>query len=92
MWTYDKQEQMAKMKDNEERIEKKLKEVSNENKKLTEPLKEAREQVADLQRQLTNYNKDKVSLSVRYYYLYYTKFCSSLYFSFYLLVFLYLYI
>ncbi|XP_054257958.1 dynein regulatory complex subunit 4-like [Macrosteles quadrilineatus] len=56
-------EQMAKMKDNEERIEKKLKEVSNENKKLTEPLKEAREQVADLQRQLTNYNKDKVSLS-----------------------------
>uniref|UniRef100_A0A1B6G1Y7 Dynein regulatory complex subunit 4 n=2 Tax=Proconiini TaxID=565685 RepID=A0A1B6G1Y7_9HEMI len=56
-------EQMAKMKDNEERIEKKLKEVSNENKKLVQPLREAREQVTDLQRQLTNYNKDKTSLS-----------------------------
>ncbi|KAG8307699.1 Dynein regulatory complex subunit 4 [Homalodisca vitripennis] len=54
---------MAKMKDNEERIEKKLKEVSNENKKLVQPLREAREQVTDLQRQLTNYNKDKTSLS-----------------------------
>lgn len=55
---------MAKMKDNEERIEKKLKEVNNDNRKLVQPLKEAREQVADLQRQLTNYKKDKVSLSV----------------------------
>lgn len=52
------------MKENEERIEKKLKEVSNDNRKLVQPLKEAREQVVDLQRQLTNYNKDKASLSV----------------------------
>lgn len=52
------------MKDNEERIEKKLKEVSGENRKLVQPLQEAREQVVDLQRQLSNYNKDKISLSV----------------------------
>lgn len=55
---------MSKMKGNEDRIEKKLKEVSNENRKLVDPLREARERVADLQRQLTGYNKDKASLAV----------------------------
>ena len=39
-------------------------EVQAENKKLTEPLQKAQEQVAELQRQLFSYNKDKALLIV----------------------------
>lgn len=55
---------MAEVKKNEDRMEKKLREVTNENKKLVQPLEDAQEQVAELQRQLANYEKDKVSLNV----------------------------
>jgi hypothetical protein len=39
-------------------------EVQAENKKLIEPLKLAQDQVADLQRQLFSYEKDKALLAV----------------------------
>ena len=39
-------------------------EISAENKRLTEPLQKAREEVDELRRQLSNYDKDKQSLAV----------------------------
>jgi hypothetical protein len=42
-------------------------EVQAENKKLVEPLQKAQEQVADLQRQLFSYDKDKALLAVRHF-------------------------
>ena len=39
-------------------------EVQAENKKLTEPLHKAQEQVSELQRQLQSYDKDKSILAV----------------------------
>ena len=39
-------------------------EVQAENKKLVEPLQKAQEQVAELQRQLFSYDKDKALLAV----------------------------
>ena len=38
-------------------------EIQAENKKLVEPLQRANEQVADLQRQLASYDKDKALLA-----------------------------
>ena len=38
-------------------------EIQAENKKLVEPLQKANEQVAELQRQLVSYDKDKVLLA-----------------------------
>ena len=46
-------------------MEKQMAEVIAENKRLTEPLQKAREEVEDLRRQLTNYEKDKEMLRVR---------------------------
>jgi hypothetical protein len=40
-------------------------EVQAENRRLTEPLQKAHDQVSDLQRQLASYEKDKVLLAVR---------------------------
>lgn len=57
---------MATMKQEEEHMEKKVKHVTAENKQLVKPLEEAKKQVADLQRQLSNYNKDKLTLSVSF--------------------------
>lgn len=53
------------MKKKEERNEKQMAEVIAENKRLTEPLQKAREEVEDLRRQLSNYEKDKEMLRVR---------------------------
>ncbi len=39
-------------------------EVQAENRRLTEPLQKAQDQVSDLQRQLSSYEKDKVLLAV----------------------------
>ena len=39
-------------------------EVQAENRKLTEPLQRAQEQVSELQRQLVSYDKDKALLAV----------------------------
>jgi len=51
------------MKKKEERLEKQMADVKNENKQLVEPLQKAREEVAELQRQLSNYEKDKQLLA-----------------------------
>ena len=58
------QEQIEDMKKKEERMEKEMGEIQQQNRKLIEPLKLARESVDELHRQLGNYHKDKVSLSV----------------------------
>jgi hypothetical protein len=49
-----------------ERLEKINNEVQAENKKLVEPLQRAQEQVSELQRQLSSYDKDKALLAVCY--------------------------
>ncbi|XP_015119121.1 dynein regulatory complex subunit 4 isoform X2 [Diachasma alloeum] len=54
--------QMEIMKNNEERMKKQVRESVTENKKLCINLKECEEHVADLIRQLTNYEKDKSCL------------------------------
>lgn len=57
-------EQMEVMKNNEERMKKQVRESTSENKKLSSDLKMVEEQVNDLTRQLTNYEKDKLCLAV----------------------------
>ena len=52
------------MKKKEERMEKQMNEIQLENKRLKEPLEKAKEEVAELTRQLANYEKDKASLAV----------------------------
>ena len=52
------------MKRKEERLEKEMAEVLLQNRRLTEPLQRAKEEVADLQKQLANYEKDKATLAV----------------------------
>uniref|UniRef100_A0A1B6D8X8 Dynein regulatory complex subunit 4 n=1 Tax=Clastoptera arizonana TaxID=38151 RepID=A0A1B6D8X8_9HEMI len=55
-------EQLEEVKRNEDKMDKKLKEVMIENKKITLPLKVALEQVTEFQKQLANYEKDKITL------------------------------
>lgn len=52
------------MKRKEERLEKEMAEVQLQRKRLTEPLQKAKEDVAELQKRLANYEKDKASLAV----------------------------
>ena len=52
------------MKKDSERLEKQLAETQAENRRLQEPLQRAREEVSELQKQLSNYERDKVSLAV----------------------------
>ena len=59
-------ETVEEMKKKEERMEKQMAEVMAENKRLVEPLQKAREEVDELRRQLSNYDKDKQSLAVRF--------------------------
>lgn len=47
-----------------ERMTKQVADLTSENKKLVEPLKQAEAQVAEYKRQLQNYTKDKQSLAV----------------------------
>lgn len=56
-------EQVEDMKKREERMEKQMAEIQAENRRLTEPLQKAREEVAELKRQLSNYEKVKSSLT-----------------------------
>ena len=58
------QEQVEEMKKREDRIEKKMADLIAENKRLTEPLQKAREEVEDLRRQMATYDKDKGTLRV----------------------------
>ncbi|XP_070985504.1 dynein regulatory complex subunit 4-like [Oncorhynchus clarkii lewisi] len=54
---------LSEMKRKEERLEKDMAEVLLQNKRLTEPLQGAKEEVTELQKQLANYEKDKTSLA-----------------------------
>eukprot|EP00118_Oscarella_pearsei_P025925 m.309054 g.309054 ORF g.309054 m.309054 type:complete len:487 (+) comp45380_c0_seq1:53-1513(+) len=56
-------DEVEAMKKKEERLEKQMAEVQAENKRLTEPLQKAREDVAELRHKLANYEKDKSSLA-----------------------------
>ncbi|KAM4608283.1 dynein regulatory complex subunit 4 isoform 2-T2 [Polymixia lowei] len=56
-------EQIEDMKRKEKRQEKEMAEVLLQNKRLTEPLQRAKEEVAELQKQLLNYEKDKALLA-----------------------------
>ena len=58
------QEQVEEMKKKEDRLEKQMAEVMAENKRLVEPLQKARDEVEELRRQLSNYEKDKQALAV----------------------------
>ena len=52
------------MKKDQERLEKQLGETQAENRRLQDPLHKAREELAELQKQLSSYERDKVSLRV----------------------------
>ena len=54
------------MKKKEERNEKQMSEIQAENKRLKEPLEKAKAEVAELKKQLANYQKDKQSLQVSF--------------------------
>ncbi|XP_075045183.1 dynein regulatory complex subunit 4 [Mixophyes fleayi] len=56
-------EQMEEMRKKEDRLEKEMADLQLQNRRLTEPLQKARDDVAELTRQLANYEKDKVSLA-----------------------------
>ena len=56
-------EQIEEMKRKEERLEKEMGEIQLQNKRLVEPLQRAKEEVDELRRQLSNYQKDKTSLA-----------------------------
>ncbi|XP_019391611.1 PREDICTED: growth arrest-specific protein 8 isoform X1 [Crocodylus porosus] len=52
-------EQMEEMKKKEDHLEKEMAEVLLQNRRLAEPLQRAREEVAELQKKLVHYEKDK---------------------------------
>ncbi|KYO22223.1 growth arrest-specific protein 8 [Alligator mississippiensis] len=56
-------EQMEEMKKKEDHLEKEMAEVLLQNRRLTEPLQRAREEVAELQKKLVHYEKDKEVLA-----------------------------
>ncbi|KAL1007328.1 hypothetical protein UPYG_G00085060 [Umbra pygmaea] len=56
-------EQIEEMKKKEDRLKKDMSDVLLQNRRLTEPLQIANEEVASLQKKLANYEKDKASLA-----------------------------
>ena len=52
------------MKKDQDKLEKQLGETQAENRRLQEPLQKAREELAELHKQLSSYERDKVSLAV----------------------------
>ena len=57
-------EEIEELKKKEGRSEEEKKKVMSENKQLMEPLQKATEDLRELKRKLTNYEKDKLSLAV----------------------------
>ena len=55
---------MEDIKKREERMEKQLRDITGENRKLVEPLQQAQAEVTELNRKMKNYEKDKVSLAI----------------------------
>lgn len=58
---------MEVLRNQNERMTKQVADLTSENKKLVEPLKQAEALVAEYRRQLQNYTKDKHSLAVSTY-------------------------
>nr|KAG8541763.1 hypothetical protein GDO81_028287 [Engystomops pustulosus] len=56
-------EQMEEMRKKEDRLEKEMADLQLQNRRLTEPLQKARDDVTELHRQLASYEKDKTSLA-----------------------------
>lgn len=56
---------MEVLRKHNERMTKQVSDLTQENRKLVEPLKQARAEVAEYKRQLQNYEKDKISLAVQ---------------------------
>uniref|UniRef100_G3SM50 Dynein regulatory complex subunit 4 n=1 Tax=Loxodonta africana TaxID=9785 RepID=G3SM50_LOXAF len=52
-------EQMEDMRKKEDHLEKEMMEVTTQNKRLAEPLQRAREEMSEMQRKLTHYERDK---------------------------------
>ena len=65
---------MEVLRKHNERMTKQVSDLSAENKRLAEPLKQALTDVAEYKRQLQNYEKDKQSLIVRALNYWYNKF------------------
>lgn len=55
---------MEVLRKHNERMTKQVSDLTSENKRLVEPLKQAQDEVAEYKRQLENYEKDKISLAV----------------------------
>jgi len=58
------QEELKEMKRKEEKRNKEMAEVLEQNKELRESPQKAKDEVAELQKQLDNYEKDKSALTV----------------------------
>ena len=54
------------MKKDQDKLEKQLAETQAENRRLQDPLQKAREELAELHKQLSSYERDKVSLAVSF--------------------------
>ncbi|KAK2500714.1 hypothetical protein MC885_009138 [Smutsia gigantea] len=57
------EEQMEDMRKKEDHLEKQLTEVSMQNKRLADPLQEARDEMSEMQKKLRNYERDKQILA-----------------------------
>ena len=60
------------MKKDQDKLEKQLAETQAENRRLQDPLQKAREELAELHKQLSSYERDKVSLAVGFSFLTHT--------------------
>lgn len=60
------QEQMEDMRKREDHLEKQMTEVSMQNKRLADPLQEARDEMSEMQKKLRNYERDKQILAVSF--------------------------
>ena len=58
------QNEIEKKKQEEERLEKRMTELENENRKMREPLEAAKKEMEELRRRAENYEKDKALLAV----------------------------
>ncbi|XP_069491653.1 dynein regulatory complex subunit 4 [Ambystoma mexicanum] len=56
-------EQMEDMKKKEDRMEKEMQDMQLHNRRLVDPLQKAREELSELQKQMSNYDQDKASLA-----------------------------
>lgn len=68
--TLDLQEKLLELKEDQQRAEMDLKEVTKENESLRGPLKEAQITVEELTQKMCNYSKDKQRLMVSLYLLF----------------------